>query len=170
MDGNDKLEKISSLANFVMLHAADHHMLLAGAVLVWCNYADIVKSRAQGRHHGTGQVIVAVTHVQGAPSGAADTELSCNAHLRPDGSTWATRCPVHRTWNQRLLVSVLQHLSASWPTQGQFYCLVSVACFCFLYIMDTDRLCPDQMGGLAWGVLGYIIQHYANSLCCKIYV
>jgi len=123
-------EKTMAFTSFTMLPVAGHHLLVADALSVW-RRTDNIKSMAQSRHGSASRHFVAAPYVLGATSGVVNSELSCRSHLRPDGSTSASRCSVHRTWNQRLRLSVFQYLSTSWPTQGQFHCLIQLPAFEF---------------------------------------
>ena len=135
MDGNNKEETTMAFTSFVMLPADVRHLLMAGALSVH-HPTPGIKSVVQTRYGNAGQDVVAAPSVPGTTSGAADTELSCRSHLRPRGSTSATRCPVHRTWNQRLRLPVFQHMSTSWPTQGEFcYCQFTELLFAFEFLV-----------------------------------
>jgi len=99
-----------------MLSVVDRRRLLDGALSVWRDRTDIIKSVVRSRCDVASQEFVSdasTTSLHGATSGVADTELSRRSHLRPDGPTSASRSPVHRTWNQRVRLSVFQHLSTS---------------------------------------------------------
>jgi len=111
MNGNEP-QKTMAFTSSVMLYAADHSLLVADILPVWHNMHN-AKSVIQSPHGSSGQDFAAAPAVPRATSSDADTELSCRSYLRPDGPTAASRCPLHRTWNQRLCLPVFQHLSTS---------------------------------------------------------
>ena len=115
MNDNDNYDKtITACTSVDVLSAAGRRRCLDGASSVR-RPTDIIKSVVHSRPN----VVSGDSSVRRATAGRVDAELSRRSHLRPDGPTPAARRPLHRTWNQRLRLSVFQHLSTSRSAQGE---------------------------------------------------